>query len=141
MQVTKESSCSPNVYNGSVCLLELQDWQSCLPERQNESHVFIPSDIDQERTEKQAELLFLQKWSPNNTCQKEFRSFWCLLHFGICDGRGHKRLPSYDQCIHLQQHDTCYQVFTDTVNSQGCNLTHASTPLSCGKLNSVNDLC
>lgn len=139
MQVTDDSSCSPTVYTGTVCLLELQEWQICLPERQNETHVLIPSDIDQELKEKEAKLLFtkLQQWSPNNTCQGEFRSFWCLLLFGICDGRGQRRLPSYDQCIYLQQHDTCDQVFTETLYTtyfQGCNITNTSTPLLCGKI-------
>ena len=32
-----------------MCLKELHDWQNCLPERQNDSDVFIPSDVDQER--------------------------------------------------------------------------------------------
>ena len=91
-----------------MCLLELQDWQNCLPERQNNSDVFIPSDVDQGMREEQAQLLFteLQLLSPSEECEREFKSFWCLLLFGVCDGSDQRRLPSLDHCIQLQN-NTC----------------------------------
>lgn len=88
--------------------------------------------------EKEAQLLFaeLQQLSPSDVCQREFRSFWCLLLFGVCDVSDQKRLPSYDQCIHLQQH--CDQEFRDGLKTiaiylQECNLTNTSSAPPCGK--------
>ena len=128
-----------------MCLLELHDWQSCLPERQNDSDVFIPSDVDQEMREEQAQLLFteLQLLSPSEECEREFKSFWCLLLFGMCDGNGQRRLPSRDHCIQLQT-DTCADVlplpdyimnalgFNTNPIVQDCNLPFGA--ILCGKL-------
>ena len=103
-------SCSPTPYTGSQCLVELQEWQDCLPERRNVSaEILIPSDVNQELGESRAEQLFagLQLVGPSEDCQREFRSFWCLLLFGgLCDGSGQMRLPSYELCNTLQT-DTC----------------------------------
>ena len=108
--VANSSQCSPQFYNGSLCLQELQDWQKCLPERQNDN-IFIPSAIDQDLTEGLAHVLFtdLQLLSVSKECQREFKSFWCLQLFSVCDGSGQKRLPTYDQCIYLH-YNTCYQI-------------------------------
>ena len=95
-----------------MCLEELQQWQSCLPERDNISDsVFIPSDVDQELIETRAEMLLkvLQSAVPSKECEKEFKSFWCLLLFGVCDDSGQRRLPSSDQCTNLQT-DTCSEI-------------------------------
>ena len=95
-----------------MCLEELQQWQSCLPERENVSaSVFIPDDVDQELSETQAEMLFkgLQLAGPSQDCEREFKSFWCLLLFGLCDDSGQRRLPSSDQCTSLQT-DTCSEI-------------------------------
>ena len=91
-----------------MCLLELQDWQTCLPERQNDSDVFIPSHVDQEMREEQAQLLFtgIQR---SEECERDFKSFWCLLLYGICDGSGQRRLPSRDVCIQMQT-ESCAEV-------------------------------
>ena len=106
-------SCSPVLYTGSVCLQELSDWQSCLPEEQNTSinstDVFISSSINQELVESQAASLFdgLQQVWPSHKCEMEFREFWCLLFFGVCDGQN--RLPSFDLCSSLQT-GACYDL-------------------------------
>ena len=89
-----------------MCLLELHDWQSCLPERQNDSDVFIPSDVDQEMREEQAQLLFttgLPLLGASEDCVRESKSYFCLLLFGLCDGSGQNRLPSWEECIDIQQ--------------------------------------
>ena len=134
-----------------MCLLELQDWQSCLPERQNDSDVFIPSDVDQEMREEQAQLLFteLQLLGPSEECEREFKSFWCLLLFGVCDGSGQRRLPSRDHCVQLHN-NTCAEVLPlsdDIIESlsfstspivQECNLQ--TSDYLCGKqlLNAIH---
>ena len=129
-----------------MCLLELHDWQRCLPERQNDSDVFIPSDVDQEMREEQAQLLFteLQLLSPSEECEREFKSFWCLLLFGVCDGSGQRRLPSRDHCIQLQN-NICTEILpllNDVIEGlssntstafQECNLQLQSGAISCGK--------
>ena len=89
-----------------MCLLELHDWQRCLPERQNDSDVFIPSDVDQEMREEQAQLLFttgLPLLGASEDCVRESKSYFCLLLFGLCDGSGQTRLPSREECIDIQQ--------------------------------------
>ena len=78
----------------------------CLPGRQNETEVFIPSDIDQGVREEIAQVLFTDFQLPSG-CQSEFKSFWCLYLFGVCDGIGQRILPTYDHCIHIQN-NTCY---------------------------------
>ena len=113
-----------------MCLLELQDWQSCLPERQNDSDVFIPSDVDQEMREEQAQLLFTEL-SPSEECEREFKSFWCLLLFGVCDGRGQRRLPSRDHCIQLQN-NTCKWEEIGTELFKNCDYLQFTSP-ACGK--------
>ena len=97
-------SCSPLQYNGSTCLLELQEWQSCLPERQNDSDVLISSDVEQDVQEEKLQMLLagLQSLYPSEGCMTAFRSFWCLVLFGLCDGSGQRQLPSYEECITLQ---------------------------------------
>ena len=96
--------CSPQQYNGSTCILELQDWQSCLPDRQNASDVLISSDVEQSVQEEKLQLLFagLQSLHPSEGCRTAFRSFWCLVLFSLCDGSDHRRLPSYGECVTLQ---------------------------------------
>ena len=99
-------SCSAQPYTGSMCLLELHDWQRCLPERQNDSDVFIPSDVDQQMREEQAQLLFttgLPLLGASEDCVRESKSYFCLLLFGLCDGSGQNRLPSREECIDIQQ--------------------------------------
>lgn len=136
MQNLNPLLCSPQPYTGSICLLELQEWQTCLPKKQNDSDVFIPSDVDQELREEQAHLLFtvLQLLNPNEKCQKEFKNFWCLLLFGVCDG-GEKRLPSSKQCLELQM-DTCTDIITIATAApeyteiiQNCNNFRLNNPL------------
>ena len=71
-------SCSAQPYTGSVCLQELQDWQTCLPERQNDSEVFVPSDVDLETRENEAELLLtvgLPLLHASEHCTAESRSY------------------------------------------------------------------
>ena len=98
-----------------MCLEQLNEWQNCLPETpQNASReVFIPSATDQEQRETQATLLFtgleLVTPRPSQDCDKEFSSFWCLLLFGVCDGNGISRFPSFELC-HSLQIDTCSEV-------------------------------
>lgn len=136
MQILDPLLCSPQPYTGSICLLELQEWQICLPEKQNDSVVFIPSDVDQELREEQAHLLFtvLQLLNPNEECQREFKKFWCLLLFGVCDD-GEKRLPSSKQCSQLQT-DTCTDIITIATDApeyteiiQNCNKFRFNKPL------------
>ena len=143
-------SCSPQPYTGSQCLLELQNWQSCLPERQNDTNyndtiVYIPSDSDQALREEQAHFLFtgFQLLGASEECVREFKSFWCLLLFGVCDSNGQKRLPSFDMCQQLQTH-ACADIIniaTDvpdfSVLVQDCNNFRFSNP-PCGK--SLSDL-
>lgn len=138
-------SCSPQPYTGSQCLLELQNWQSCLLERQNDTTVYIPSDSDQALREEQAYFLFtgLQLLGPSEECVREFKSFWCLLLFGVCDSNGQKWLPSFDMCWQLQTH-TCADIIniaTDapdfSVLVQNCNNFRLSNP-PCGK--SLSDI-
>lgn len=147
MQTFEDPSCLPNPYTGSACLLELQDWQNHLrlPERLNDSDVLISSDVDQELREKEAQSLFRQLLllnpSPSEECQREFKSFWCLVQFGLCDG---KRLPTYHQCEQLQNDlcadSTCTELFSlvadkqniDTITSRHCNLN--KTSVTCGKV-------
>lgn len=137
MQNLDPRFCSPQPYTGSLCLLELQDWQSCLPERQNNSDVFIPSDVDQETREELAHLLFtgLQLLSPNEECQREFKAFWCLLLFGVCDG-GRKRLPSSKQCFQLQT-DTC----ADIIRIATAVPEYAEIVQNCNNFRFNNPLC
>ena len=132
--------CSAEPYTGPMCLLELQDWQSCLPEKQNDSDVFIPSDVDQELREEQAQLLFtrIQFLNPSQDCQRDFKSFWCLLLYGICDGGGQRRLPSRNFCIQMQT-ESCAEVIEIAKNIpdyaeiiQDCNLFRLSSPPMCG---------
>ena len=99
-QGTDPLSCSPAPYTGSVCLQELREWQSCLPDRENTSinstEVLIPSSTHQELVESQAATLFtnLQEVWPSHDCETEFREFWCLLLFGMCDGQNRLSGPS-----------------------------------------------
>lgn len=136
MQKLDPFICLPQPYTGSICLLELQEWQSCLPEKQNYSDVFIPTDVDQELREEQAHLLFtvLQLLNPSEECQREFKTFWCLLLFSVCDG-GQKRLPSSEQCFQLQT-DTCTDIITIATAVpeyseiiQNCNNFRLNNPL------------
>ena len=112
-QATDPLSCSPAPYTGSVCLQELCKWQSCLPDRENTSinstEVLIPSSTHQELVESQATTLFtnLQEVWPSHDCETEFREFWCLLLFGMCDGQN--RLPSFELCSSLQT-QTCFDL-------------------------------
>lgn len=136
-------SCSPVPYTGSMCLSELQAWQSCLPERGNVSQydVLIPSDIDQKLAESQAEMLFigLELVGPSRECQIEFREFWCLLLFSVCDGDSKRRLPSYELCTSLQT-NTCADLiqFAATIPEyavivQNCNNFRLTEPPPCSK--------
>ena len=126
------------MYNGSVCLEELQQWQNCLPERENVSDsVFIPSDVDQELIETQAEMLFeglQQSVGPSQECKTEFKSFWCLLLFPLCDDSGQRRLPSSDQCTSLQTDiiQIAATVPEYSVIIQKCDNFRLGTP-PCGK--------
>ena len=97
-------SCSPLQYNGTTCLLELQERQSCLPERQNDSYVLTSSNVEQDAQEERLQMLLagLQSLYPSEGCMTAFRSFWCLVLFGLCDGSGQRRLPTYEECITLQ---------------------------------------
>lgn len=141
MQSTDPLSCSPVPYTGSMCLSELIDWQRCLPERVNVSEdVLIPSTIDQSLAESQASMLFggLQFVQPSDECEEEFREFWCLLLFRVCDEDGQVRAPSYEQCNTLQT-DTCREVyeFAATVPEfsiiiQNCNNFRLGLPPPCG---------
>ena len=111
-QILNPLSCSPLQYNGSACLLELQNWQSCLPLRQNESVVLIPSNTEQDVQETTVQILFagLQSLHPSEGCMTAFRSFWCLVLFGLCDGSGQRRLPSYEECITLQTNSCAFEM-------------------------------
>ena len=131
MMTNSSLICSPQSYNGSLCLQELLDWQMCLPGRQNETEVFIPSDIDQRVREEMAQVLFTDFKLPSG-CQSEFKSFWCLYLFGVCDGIGQRRLPTYDHCIHLQN-NTCYKIVEKAIEGK-------SLPLECSnfEVNSTN---
>ena len=133
------------MYTGSVCLEELTEWQNCPPETpQNaSSEVLIPSTTDQEQRESQATLLFtgleLVTPRPSQYCNKEFRSFWCLLLFGVCDGNGISRFPSFEQC-HSLQTDTCSEVIEFASNVpefpmviQNCNNFRLGNPPPCGE--------
>ena len=107
-------SCIPQSYTGRACQLELQNQQNCMSifDGQNDSDVLIPSDIDQELREKKAQLLFieLELLTQSEECQKDLKSFWCPLLFGMCDMRGQRvSLPSYKQCIQLHN-GTCSDV-------------------------------
>lgn len=133
-------TCSSQLYTGSQCLSELQNWQSCLPGRKNDTNVSIPSDVDQTLREEQAIFLFtgLQLLSASEECQREFKSFWCLLLFGVCDGNGQRRLPSFDLCMQLQTHSCAdiIKIATEVpdfeVLVQNCNNFRLSSP-PCGK--------
>ena len=126
--------CSAEPYTGSMCLKELHDWQGCLPERQNDSDVFIPSDVDQELREQQAQLLFteLQLLSPSEECEREFKFFWCLLLFGVCDGSGQRRLPSRDHCIQLHNNTCKLEEIGTELFLQNCDDLQFTSP-ACGK--------
>ena len=126
-----------------MCLLELQDWQNCLPERQNDSDVFIPSDVDQEMREEQAQLLFtelLPLLGASEDCVRESKSYFCLLLFGLCDVSGKTRLPSREECIDIQQNVCAAEIqraseielFT-TPLIQDCDLFRFNNP-TCRKL-------
>ena len=125
-----------------MCLRELGDWQSCLPERGNTSaEVLIPASTDQELAEYQATMLFagLQLVRPSQDCEREFREFWCLLLFGVCDGSGQTRLPSFELCDSLQT-ETCLDLiqFAATVPEfsvivQNCNNFRIGQPPPCSK--------
>lgn len=131
---TNSTQCSPQFYNGSLCLQELQDWQKCLPERQN-GDIFIPSVIDQDLREEIAHVLFtdLQMLGASRECQREFKSFWCLQLFGVCDGSGQKRLPTYDQCIYLH-YNTCHQIVDKAI-------VYTSLLLECTKCDGNFTIC
>ena len=79
-------------------------------------NIFIPSVIDQDLREELAHVLFtdIQLLSASKECQREFKSFWCLQLFGVCDGSGQKRLPTYDQCIHLH-YNTCHHLIDKAI--------------------------
>ena len=134
MMTNSSVICSPQSYNGSLCLQELLDWQMCLPGRQNGTEIFIPSDIDQERREKAAQVLFTDFQLPSG-CQSEFKSFWCLYLFCVCDRIGQRRLPTYDHCIHFQN-NTCYNILEQAIEGKllplECNFEVNST--NCSKL-------
>ena len=79
----------------------------------------------------------LQLAGASQECEKEFKSFWCLLLFGLCDDSGQRRLPSSDQCISLQT-DTCSEIiqFAATVPAysviiQNCNNFRFNIPPCC----------
>ena len=147
MQTLEDFSCFPNPYTGSVCLLELQDWQNRLrlPDRLNNSDVLISSDVDQELGEEQAEMLFrellLLNPLPSEDCLREFKSFWCLVQFGLCDG---KRLPTCHQFEEMHNslcaNSICTELFPfvadmqsiDTMTSRHCDLINKS--VTCGKV-------
>ncbi|CAI8010920.1 hypothetical protein GBAR_LOCUS7122, partial [Geodia barretti] len=67
------------------------------------------SSTHQELVESQAATLFtnLQEVWPSHDCETEFREFWCLLLFGMCDGQN--RLPSFELCSSLQT-QTCFDL-------------------------------
>ena len=152
MQTVEDFSCIPNPYTGSVCLLELQDWQNRLrlPETRNDSDIFISSDVDQELREEEVQILFrellLLNPLPSEECQREFKSFWCLVQFGLCVG---KRLPTCHQCEQLQNgictNSTCTELFSfvadmeniDTITSPHCNLIKNFT---CGKVQYMDEI-
>ena len=128
--------CSPQFYNGSLCLQELLDWQMCLPGRQNETEVFIPSDIDQGVREEMAQVLFTDFQLPSG-CQSEFKSFWCLYLFGVCDGIDRRRLPTHDRCIHFQN-NTCYKILEKAIEGKSLLLECSNFDdnfTKCSKLN------
>ena len=138
-------SCSAQPYTGSVCLQELQDWQNCLPERRNDSAVFVPSDIDLETRENEAELLFttgLPLLQASEHCTAESRSYFCLLLFALCDGSGRKRLPSREECIYVQENICAAEIqraseielFASVI--QDCDLFQFNTP-ACSKYNNM----
>ena len=136
-QILNPLSCSPLQYNGSACLLELQKWQSCLSLRQNDSVVLIPSNIEQDVQEKKVQMLFagLQSLHPSEGCIRAFISFWCLVGFGLCDGSGQHRLPSYEECITLQTNSCAVEVQIASDISglaplfQECEIFRLNTPV------------
>ena len=85
-------------------------WHSDLPEKHNGSDVLIPSDVDQELREEQVQMLFTQLHllRPTKECHRDFKSFWCLLLFKVCDNR---TLPSHD----VQQIDSCTELTQDRI--------------------------
>ena len=91
--------CTPKEYTGSVCLSELQQWPHC-----SKSGVFIPSDIDQETQEREAQQLLtaLQLLNPSESCMMAFRPFLCLYLFGLCEENGNVVQPSYEDCVVLK---------------------------------------
>ena len=101
--------------------------------------VFIPSAVDQELAESQADMLFagLELVGTGPECETEFRSFWCLLLFGVCDGNGKSRLPSFKLC-HTLQTITCFDLiqFAASVPEfsvivQNCNNFRFGQPPTC----------
>ena len=125
-------SCIPQSYTGFVCRSELQNWQSYLFERQNDSDVLVPSDVDQKLMEEQVQMVFakLQLLTRSEKCQKELKSFWCLLLFGVCDVRGQRELPSYEQCVQLYN-STCNDVASEIYKKD----IISSLLLDCANLN------
>ena len=127
-----------------MCLEDLTSWQSCLPEQGNTtSEILISSSVDQELAELQAVMLFtgLGLVGTSAVCEREFRSFWCLLLFGVCDGNNLNRLPSFELCNSLQT-DTCYDLiqFAASVPEfrvivQNCNNFRLSSPPPCREFN------
>ena len=81
----------------------------CLLELSLQYEVLIPSSIHQEEVEAQAATLFagLEDVWPSSDCEMEFKEFWCLLLFGVCDGQS--RLPSFEVCSSLQTR-TCFDL-------------------------------
>ena len=76
---------------------------------------------------------------PSQDCEKEFREFWCLLLFGVCDDSGRTRLPSFELCDSLQT-ETCYNLiqFAASVPEfsvvvQNCNNFRIGDPPPCSK--------
>lgn len=105
---TNKTDCSSTKYSGSVCLAELQQWHYC--DESSGPDVLIPSDLDQNIVEKEAQqmLTYFRLLNPSKDCLTAFRSFICLYLFGLCDSRGHIIQPSYNECIHLTT-DTCVE--------------------------------
>ena len=103
------TTCSPMLYDGTVCQTALQEYQGCLTDRMDSSMIFIsPQTGDQRDLEEQAQRLLvgLQLLSPSPMCLTAALPLLCLYYFGLCDSSGELYLPSSGECETLTT-ETC----------------------------------
>ena len=94
--------CTSENYTGSICREVLQAQQSCLPDRNATSNIFIATDptVSQLFKEENASQLIraILSQSPTSKCVEELIPFLCFSTFPLCDSSGRLYQPSSVDC-------------------------------------------